>query len=155
MRKICAAVGFILVLSGCAPAKLVPLSRLQETNQSTLLVYRESAFNSGGIDAVFGSGQQDWVALGTKSYAVLQIAPDSHEFFVRSTQADQPFLFKATVAQAETKCLRVFPNPGNFAKALLLPISYMAGNTFMLEEAVCPSAAILAEFGKKTVTYAK
>lgn len=154
MRKICAAVGVILVLSGCAPAKLVPMSRPQETNQSTLLVYRESAFNSGGVDAVFGSGQQDWVALGTKSYAVLQITPDSHEFFVRSTQADQPFVFKATVVQAETKCLRVFPNPGNFAKALL-PISYMAGNTFMLEEAVCPNAEILAGFGKKTVTYAK
>jgi len=154
MKKICAAVGVILVLSGCAPAKLVPMSRPLETNQSTLVVYRESAFNAGGIDAVFGAAQQDWVALDTKSYAVLQIAPAPHEFFVRSTQADQPFVFKATVAQAETKCLRVFPNPGNVAKALL-PVSYLAGNTFFLEETACPSAQTLAGFGKKTVTYAK
>jgi hypothetical protein len=154
MRKICAAVGVMLVLSGCAPAKLVPMSRPQETNQSTLVVYRESAFNAGGIDAVFGSGKQDWVALGTKSYAVLQIAPAPHEFFVRSTQADQPFVFKAALARAETKCLRVFPNSGNIAKALL-PISYLAGNTFFLEETACPTPEALAGFGKKDVTYAK
>ena len=154
MKKIYAAVGVVLVLSGCAPAKLVPMAKPLETNQSTLLVYRESGFNSGGIDAVFGASQQDWVALGTKSYAVLQIAPATHEFFVRSTQADQPFVFKATVAQAETKCLRVFPNSGNFAKALL-PVSYLAGNTFFIEETACPSPETLTGFGKKAVTYAK
>jgi hypothetical protein len=125
-----------------------------ETNQSTLLVYREWAFNAGGADAVFGSAQKDWVALDTKSYVVLQIAPAPHEFFVRSTQADQPFVYKAVVSQGDTKCLRVFPNPNNFAKALA-PISYMAGNTFMLEEAACPSPETLVGFSKKSVTYAK
>lgn len=143
-----------MALAGCTPMRPVHLATPATSNQSTVLVYRDFFVNAGAIEAIFGAGQQDWVALSSNTYAPIVLEPAAYEFFVRSNQADQPFVFKSSAALGETKCLRVFPNPNNFAKALM-PVSSYAGNTFKVEESVCPSPDALKKFEKKVPTYAK
>lgn len=153
IRHLCLLVISVLLISSCTPAKFVRLSNPIESERSEVFVYRESAFNSGGVNAIFGANGNDYVKLGNSTFAELALPAGSHEFFVRSDQADVPFTHTLHLTVGAKKCLRIFPNPGNLKKSLeITPFSFFTSNTFALEEVTCPSSDVLKKFKQVSQT---
>lgn len=141
-----------LFLAGCTPVKLTRLQAPEESQRSEVLVFRESSFNAGGIGMVFGSDGNDYVSLSNDQYAQLQFRPGSYNFFVRSTQGDKPFVLPMALGARESRCLKAYANPANLGKAVL-PVAYLLGNTFLLEQVNCPTKEELAKYGAVAVEY--
>jgi len=153
MRQLIGVVGLAVIAVGCSPMRAMKLETPPATERADVLVYRESAFNAGGITMVFGADKADLLELGNNTYVEIPLRAGEHELFVRSTQADQPFALKTSLAPADRKCFRGYPNPSNIGKAILLPMAYLMGNTFLLEEVACPAPEVLANLIKKEAQY--
>ena len=132
----------LFALQGCTPAQLVKVSNNPMIDNSKVLIYRESAFNSSGIPMIFGEDQSDYKSLWNDDYTEIRVDNKSHIFFVRSNQADIPYALPLDMKDGKNRCLKGYANPRNFAK-ILFPPSYYWGNTFLLEEVECPSKAEL------------
>jgi hypothetical protein len=124
---------------GCTPARIVtPTSTGEGKEVSSILVYRTIDLNAGGISLIFGADETDYFTLKSDEYAELQLQPGTYQFFVRSNQADKPFVLEEVLNPGDHKCLRAYANPHNYWKALTL-VGYYFGNTFKIEEVECPS----------------
>src|SRR5690242_1847456 len=78
-------------IQGCTPANLTQPPVTTKDNQAELRVYREKAFNSGGIKAIFGAENQDYFEIYNGNQDNGKLPSGSYNFFVRSDQADNPF----------------------------------------------------------------
>jgi hypothetical protein len=155
MKSFLLSVLSLVCLYGCAPARIIPVEKADQSNRATVMVFRESEFNAGGADAIVGAEGKDWVRLETKSFVELQLKPGRYEFFVRAKLKKEPFILAKDVEQSANLCLRVIPNPANLAAAMVPIAGLFTGSTFILEGVACPSAEGLAQFTKAEVTYAE
>ena len=71
------------------------------------------------VSMIFGANDNDYVKLGSGSYASMYMRPGSYEFFVRSTNADEPFLVTLDLPVNDVTCLRAFVNSDSAATAIL------------------------------------
>jgi hypothetical protein len=141
-----------VLLAACTPAHLTPLKAPTASERAELLVYRESAFNAGGVGLIFGADGQDYTALGNSQYAQVYLTPGPYQFFARSTQGDRPYVLPLNMATSQRICLKAYANPANLAKAVL-PLAYYFGHTFLLEQVACPTAEELAKYSQEPVEY--
>lgn len=132
-----ALAGTVLV-SACTPANIRALAKPDPANESTVVVYRGKAFNSGGVDMILGLDGNDVVMMDNSTIATLKLAPGNHDLFVRSNQADKPFHFPTVLQPGQTLCLEGKPSAANFSKALV-PFLYFATSTFELGAVPCLS----------------
>ncbi len=142
VMMVAAAVIALTAIQGCTPAQVVPISDDFTIDNSKVLIYRESAFNAAGVPMIFGEDEKDYKVLWNDDYTEIQLDKKNHLFFVRSNQADVPFKLPVDLKDGKTKCFKGSANPNNWAKAFFPPAYYM-GNTFLLEEVVCPNDAEL------------
>lgn len=127
---------FLFLITGCSPARIVQVPISTDDNKAELSVIRESSFNSGLAGMVFGANGNDYVKLTNGGRYDVSLPAGSYDFFVRSIQADEPFIFKSQLNPGEHLCLKGFANPNNIAKSLM-PIVYHFSNTFLLEKIDC------------------
>jgi len=140
------------VLASCTPARLSRLQLPDESQRSEVLVYREPAFNAGGVSMVFGAEGKDYVSLWNGEYALMYFLPGAYNFFVRSNQADQPFFLPVSLSTNDKKCIKAYPTPANIGK-VLLPFIYHFSNTFLLEEVSCLSEGELSKYSAVSVEH--
>lgn len=126
----------ISLMAGCSPAKVVQTPIVTDENRVELTVIREPSFNSAAVGMVFGADGNDYVKLSNGGVYNVALPAGSYDFFVRSTQADEPFILQAELKIGEHFCLKGFANPNNLAKALL-PITHYFSNAFLLEKTEC------------------
>jgi hypothetical protein len=138
--------GLVVMAIGCTPARIATLEPPPEAERSEVLVYRGSAFNAGGMTAIFGVDRNDYLKLGTDTYAELRLVPKTYEFFVRTNEADRPFRLTIELKQNDRRCLEAYPNPKNLMKVPLFFVGYWLGNTFLLKEVDCPKSDELASY---------
>ncbi|MCX2802495.1 hypothetical protein OQJ68_11930 [Microbulbifer thermotolerans] len=150
--KIISLLLFITIAVGCAPARIVSIPAPAENEKSTLLVYRESAFNAGGVGLIFGADSRDYVKLGNSDYSEIELKNGHYKFFVRSDQADKPYILAEELKAGDKKCLKAYANPANLGKALV-PLAYYMSHTFLLEKIECPSEEELSKYRKVPVKY--
>jgi hypothetical protein len=153
MRTLIGAACLAALAAGCTPVKPTKLETPPAAERADVLVYRESAFNAGGIGMVFGANKVDFLEMGNNTYVEIPLRAGEYELFVRSTQADQPYVLKTALAPADKKCFRAYANPSNIGKAVLLPFAYYMGHTFLLDEVACPAAEALANYTRKEAQY--
>jgi hypothetical protein len=139
-------------LAGCTPAKLTRLQLPDESQRVEIFVYREIAFISGDIRMVFGAEGNDYVSLQNGEYAAMYLRPGAHNFFVRSTLADQPYVLAVSLSANDKKCLKAYANPANIGK-FLLPFAHYVSNTFLLEQTSCLSNEELSKYSSVAVEY--
>ncbi len=142
-----------LLAGACTPANLTRLRMPVESQRAEVLIYRESSVLASLGGLIFGANRQDYVILSNGSYAQIYLSPNTYEFFVRSTGADQPYVLGITLSANTRKCLKGYPNPSNILKSLLFIPAYYMGNTFLLEEVACPSSEELPKYSKVAVQY--
>ena len=135
----------LAVLAGCTPAKLTQPQLTSDTPETEVIVYRDGAFNAGGVQMIFGEEETDYITLRNDEWKAMQLDSGETRLFVRSNQADKPFYLETDLAPEARMCFRAYPNPSNYGKALLLNLAYFLGNTFLLEEVECPEDSVLAE----------
>jgi hypothetical protein len=127
---------FLFLITGCSPARIVQAPIPTDANKAELPVTREPSFNSRAVGMVFGADENDYVKLENGGGYKVSLPTGWYSFFVRSTQADEPFILEAQVRPGDRLCLEGFANPNNLAKALML-ITYHFSNTFLLERTEC------------------
>ena len=139
--------------AGCTPAQLAtPRSPREGEKASSILVYRTIDLNAGGVSLIFGADETDFFTLKSDEYAELRLPAKTYQFFVRSNQADKPYVFEEVLNPGDHKCLRAYANPHNYWKALTL-VGYYFGNTFKIKEVECPSHDKLAPYRKVEVQH--
>lgn len=151
--KLLIVLAAVTVFIGCSPMQIKPLEATEINNRSEVIIYRESAFLNSALSMVFGANGNDYVTLGGGSYASMYMRPGSHEFFVRSTKTDEPYLVTLDLSANDVTCLRAFNDTGSAATnmmtaglvGLLLPRS----STFNMEKTECWSKEELD--GRKVV----
>jgi hypothetical protein len=113
-------------------------------------VYRTVDLNAGAISLIFGADGTDFLTLRNEEYAELRLPAKTYQFFVRSNQADKPFVLEEVLSPGDHKCFRAYANPHNYWKALLL-VGHYFGSTFRIVEVECPSQDKLAPYRKVEV----
>lgn len=129
-------IALLFLMAGCSPARIVQAPIPADANKAELTVTREPSFNSGAVGMVFGANENDYVKLSNGGGYTVSLPAGSYSFFVRSTQADEPFILEAQLRHGDHLCLKGFANPNNLAK-VLMPITYHFSNTFLLEKTEC------------------
>ena len=131
---------------GCTPAQIAtPRLPRDGEEASSILVYRATDFNAAAISLIFGADGTDFFTLKSDEYAELRLPAKTYEFFVRSNQADKPYVIEEVLSPGDHKCFRAYANPHNYWKALTL-VGYYFGNTFRIEAVECPSHDKLAPY---------
>jgi hypothetical protein len=126
---------------------VTPKSPGEGEEVSSMLVYRTIDLNAGGVSLIFGADGTDYFMLKSDEYAELRLPPRTYQFFVRSNQADKPFVFEVVLNPGDHKCLRAYANWKNYLKVL----GPYFGNTFKIAEVACPSHDRLAPYRKVEV----
>lgn len=149
---------FLVALVGCTPIQknLLPVTTVN--NRSEVVIYREAKFTLSGVGMIFGSDGNDYVKLPNGRYTSVYMKPGNYEFFVRSDQADTPFIFPINLKANEITCLRAFVNDSAAAVAILGgTIGYLASrgsSSFKLEKTKCLSPEEIGDRKIVTVEYA-
>lgn len=142
-----------LLMVGCSsPAHIINLPLPNDAESSTIMIYREPAFNYSHVGLIFGASSQDYVSLSNNDYAEIKVRSGSYNFFVRSDQADVPINLTMDLKSGDNKCLKAYVNPSNGYKAIL-PFLYYTSNTFSFEAVECPSENKLLKYNKIAVKY--
>ena len=145
----------LMQLGACTSMPLTPPKQPAASSRAEVIVFREHAFNSGGVSATFGANEQAFVYLGNAEYASIFFAPGTYRFFVRARSEDALTL-EQTVKADEKHCLKTFANPLNLAKAFVPFGRLMISDpTFLLVEVECPSSGQLAKYSRVEVEYQK
>ena len=144
----------LLLLPGCASMPLVPPKMPDASNRAEVIVFRESAFNAGGVSVTFGSDEQAFVKLSNAEYASIFLAPGAYVFFVRARNGD-PAVLTQTLKTGDRRCLKSVANPINLARAAVPILMMVNGYSFLLEEAPCLSNEELAKYARVNVEYQK
>ena len=162
--KLLIVLAAVTVFIGCTPMQSKPLEATEINNRSEVIIYRESAFLNSALSMVFGANGNDYVTLGGGSYASMYMRPGSHEFFVRSTKTDEPYLVTLDLSANDVTCLRAFnkvrSTAGTAAKVLvdggLIGLLVGGGSsTFNMEETECWSKEELDDRRAVAVEYAE
>lgn len=157
--KFLIALAVLFLVAACTPLKITALQATDINNRSEVLIVRESAFTASAVNMIFGANGNDYVALANGRYSSLFLKPGSYEFFVRSDQADAPYLLNLNMPLNAVTCLRAFVNPSSASVAILGgPIGYLAtrgSSTFKMEKTDCPSQEELSERKAVAVEYAE
>ena len=154
-RPACSLLVFALssLAVGCTPAHIsAPSSPREGENVASILVYRTIDLNAGGISLIFGADGTDFFTLKSDEYAALRLPARTFQFFVRSNQADKPYVLERVLNPGDHKCFRAYAKPHNYWKALTL-VGYYFGNTFRIEEVECPSHETLAPYRQVEVQH--
>lgn len=129
----------LTLLSACSPTVTRPeLGRNDEP--STVVVYRETAFNSGLTAMHFGEGEMRYMLLENNEYATVEMSPGDHQFLV-GTIASGDFEFPVSLVAGTTTCIKAYANPANYAK-ILLPVLFNLTALFKAEVVACPPGNI-------------
>ena len=143
----------VTAVIGCTPMQTKPLEATEINNRSEVIVFRESQFVGAAVGMIIGANGNDYVKLSGGSYASMYFRPGNYEFFVRSSNADEPFLVTLDLPVNDVTCLRAFNNEGTAAAAILGgPIGFLASrgsSVFNMEETECWSKEELD--GRKAV----
>ena len=142
------------LLTGCASVPLVQPRMPDASNRAEVVIFRESAFNAGGVGVSFGADEQAFVTLGNSEYASIFIPPGTYKFFVRARSAD-PTTLSQTLKAGDRRCLRTVADPSNLAKVVIPIVMMASGYGFLLEELPCPSGDQLAKYSRVDVEYQK
>lgn len=112
----------------------------------SVLVYREPAFNSGGVSVYFGEGEKYYLALSNSEYGELVLPTGPHRFLV-TTRGSQDFFLDTELNETGLICFKAYANPSNYAKTLV-PILMNLTSLFLLERVQCPSKEYLSSYTK-------
>ncbi len=135
---------FLLILPlffivGCTPINLKPIAKIDDNDQKAeVLLFRESGFNAKYITLIFGENKADYGSLDGGEYVRLYLKSGETNLFVRSDQADIPYVLNVNLIAGEKRCFKAYANPLNYLK---LVVFFYFGNTFKLQEVNCFSAA--------------
>lgn len=142
---------------GCTPIQITPIEAPELTNRAEIVIHRESQFVASAVNMIFGANGNDYVKLSGGKYASIYLKPDSYEFFVRSDQADTPYVLNLELAANEVVCLRSFVSSSAAGVAILAgPIGYLVArkySTFNVEKSECLSDDELDKLKIRTVNY--
>lgn len=141
-----------VLAAGCTPAKIVKMPAAEPAQSAQVFIYRETAFNAGGVTMIFGENKTDHIELNNSQYAEFQAAAGTHDYFVRSNQADQPYVLRVELLAGEKKCLKAYANPANIGK-VLLPMAHYMGNTFLLAAGDCLTPEEMTKYFPVQVEY--
>ena len=163
--KLLIVLAAVTVFIGCTPMQSKPLEATEINNRSEVIIYRELQYIDGSVGLVFGANGNDYVKLGGGSYASMYLKPGNYEFFVRGTNADEPFLLTLDLPVNDVTCLRAFNkvsgNAGTAAKAVLgrggvIGLLVASGSsTFNMEKTECWSKEELDDRRAVAVEYAE
>ncbi len=101
---------------------------------------------------ILGANEQDYVKLKNKNYTVFDMNAGQFDVFVRTDQADPPYIQTVEQKPNERTCLKAFPRPSR-AATMFIPLSGHFISLFNLEESACPSASKLSGYKKVSIRY--
>ena len=157
--KLLIVLAAVTVFIGCTPMQSKPLEATEINNRSEVIIYREKQIVGSAVSMIIGTNGNDYVKLGGGSYASIYLRPGNYEFFVRSSNADEPFLVTLDLPVNDVTCLRAFNNNGTAAAAILGgPIGFLASrgsSSFNMEETECWSKEELDDRRAVAVEYAE
>lgn len=93
-----------LVLSACSSTPIVPLQQPDASSRADVTIYRDYAFNAGGVSLAVGVGSSAFAILENSEFVRVELPPGLQEFFVRARNAD-PTLLKLSLAPGSQTCL--------------------------------------------------
>ncbi len=123
----------IIWLQGCTSANIRPLAAPSEENSATILVYRTSAFNQGGVPSIISVDGADVASLYNTSYTEIRVTSGQHVLAVRGNQADKGDTADISIRKNQVLIFEAYANPNNYAKTLV-PIAFFFGKSFLLKE---------------------
>jgi hypothetical protein len=146
----------LLLLSGCASMPLVSPKMPDASNRAEVIVFRESAFNAGGVSLTFGANGQALVYLSNAEFASIHLEPGTYRFFVRARSDDPATLDLTTLKANDRRCFKTYANPLNVAKNFV-PFGRLLikDPAFIVQEVECPPSEELAKYSRVTVEYQK
>jgi len=144
-KTICLAYIFAS-LAGCKSFPITEPEITSGSNATTVVIYREPAFNSAAGSAYFGEGEKTYVALNNSEYTEIKFPIGSHIFHV-TAQAGDPFRFGVELKSQTSTCIKVYANPANYAKTLI-PILFHFTNIFKADVVPCPDDKFLKDYSK-------
>lgn len=147
-----APLALVAALSACSSTPIVLLQRPDVSSRAEVTVYRDYAFNAGGVSLAVGVGSSAFAILENSEYVFVELPPGMQEFFVRARSAD-PTLLKLSLDPGSHTCLRAVADPGNLGKVLLPPLLMASGYHFLLERTTCRSDELLAKYKQVPVRY--
>ncbi|RUO18512.1 hypothetical protein CWE08_11385 [Aliidiomarina iranensis] len=134
----------LIVFTGCTSIS-TDAQLVTNTNKGTasILVYRESAFQAGGVSLFVGKDDEYFMELRNNQYAQVEIDAGKHLIQAKAS-GSPPSSIDIELEENKTVCLAGKPNP-EMAGAMLIPFVANMVPTFTLEKVSCPSAEKLEE----------
>lgn len=100
---------------------------------SKVKISRESKIIFIAVPTIFGYDNQDKVSLRNGDNLEIDVPLGTHEFFVRSNQADRPAKLSAKVEEGKSLCFVINPEPKPVIKFIIFPIFWFT-HTFRIEQ---------------------
>ena len=133
-----------LALGSCAAIPTVTPTIKDGVKPSTVLVFREHAFNSGGGNLYFGESGEYYLTLRNNEYGEVLLKPGQHTLIV-TARASQDYPLAVNIEPGSKTCLKAYANPANYAK-VLIPILMNLTSIFKVEVVACPSTELLNDY---------
>ena len=134
----------LLLLIGVSGCTTIHKDIQHVTNTQTsaeLIVYRESGFMAGAVDAMFGENDKYFMELANGEFARFLIDSGKHTFQVDVDGAPE-FELKVTLNPNSTTCIKVESNP-KLAGTALIPLVANLNPNFVMSEVDCPEQSYL------------
>lgn len=126
----------LAAITGCTPLQVKPMPNVTQGPKATVVIYRESAYNLGGVPMIVGLDGNDYLELYNREFTKLTVPAGNHELFLRSNQADRPKKLAITLAENESRCFKGFADPQNYVKAFV-GITYYLTSAYVIVEMPC------------------
>lgn len=111
---------------------------------SELLVYRESGFMAGAVDALFGKNNMYFIELSNGEFGRFKIDSGKHTFQVDVDGAPE-FELEITLLADSKACVKIESNP-KLAGASLIPLVANLTPNFIMSEVPCSAISNLGEY---------
>lgn len=138
----------LLILTGCQSMQITT-PNIESSSTSSILIFREPAFNGGGGSLYFGENGKTYASLNNSEYAELKVSSGTHNFFVTARGA-QDFNFSVTLKPNEKICVKSYADPTNYAK-VFVPILMNLTSLFKAEVVACPNLEELKYYSKSSI----
>jgi hypothetical protein len=142
----------VALLSGCASNPTFPLSRPSPTEQTELIVYRESSFIASGVAVTVGVDGKAFANVSNGDKVRVLLPTGEREIYVQARSAT-PSKVKLRLTPAATVCLRTSSSAGTLAKVIIPITLIVTGYHFYLDEVPCPERAELDKYKDTPVAY--
>jgi len=113
-------------------------------SSSQLMVYRESGFMAGAVDAMFGENNMYFMKLSNGDFGRFKIDSGKHTFQVDVDGAPEFELEVTLIANSRT-CVKIESNP-KLAGAGFIPLMANITPNFIMSEVPCSSIDNLDEY---------